>query len=416
MLSRLIKNYELKIALRYLISKQKESFISLISLFSLVGIALGVATLIIVMSVMNGYEKELINHVLGLNGHLAVRHSHAENIVDPTRIINELPETEYVIPMLAAQSMIMSEYGSTGAMVNGLSAEDMDKLSLSESLIAGNIEDFIGEHGIIIGDVMSNTLGVTIGDEVKLIAQPEPHMKKTVLGIMPRMKTYKIIGIFDIGMREYNGGVVFMPITIAEKFFQKGVNEIRIRANAVEDVPAIKASLKEKLGHEFIIIDWMESNATLMSALQIERNVMFLILTLIILVAVFNIISSLTMLVKDKKRDIAILRTIGITEGSVLKIFIISGLIIGLIGTIVGVVLGVLFSLNIQRIKAVLEKVTGMKFFDPVVYFLNQLPSELDPYNVLYIATMSISLSFLATIIPARRAAKLRPAEALRYE
>jgi len=291
----------------------------------------------------------------------------------------------------------------------------LKKPLMASSIKIGNLEGYEEDAGVLIGITLARELRVGIGDNIKVMV---PKVNPTILGSIPRMKTFKVLGIFDVGMYEYNAGTIFMPITIAQKLFQYGdaVSDIEVILSKGTDIDIVKAAIAENSDHSLNITDWALTNQNLITVLKVERNVMFLILTLIIIVAAFNIISSLIMLVKEKTKNIAILRTIGMTRCSVIKIFMLCGSMVGTVGTLSGGILGVAFSLNIERIRVFLESLLGMTLFDPVIYFLTQLPAVLEPVSVLQIMSMSLILSFLATIYPAWKASTLMPAEVLRYE
>ncbi len=414
----MIQKFELMIALRYLRAKRKESFISIVSWFSLIGIALGVATLIIVMSVMNGYHVELLNRILGINGHVAVNQVKG-NIVDYAQRaeqISKIPNVTYVAPLIQTQAMAIANNHSVGVMVRGMTAENLEnKPVMKESLDLVSLGQFKNNDGIYLGKTLARLLDVGIGDTVKLLT---PETTTTLIGSIPRMKTYKVIGTFDVGMYEYNATTIFMPLEEAQLFFKLGssVTDIEILVNDPENMDSIKQELVKLFPNDIRLLDWGMANATLFNALAVERNVMFLILTLIILVAAFNIISSLIMLVKDKATNIAILRTIGASKGSIIRIFVMCGSMIGVIGTMFGGILGVAFAMNIEKIREFLQSMTGITLFDPVIYFLTKLPSNLEFSSVITVCLVSLIFSLLATIYPAWRASKLTPAEVLRYE
>lgn len=413
----MIPKYEWLIAWRYLKSKQKDSFISVISAFSLAGIALGVATLIIVMSVMNGYEVELIKRIIGINGHLTINRESGD-IYDYDAYVREISKiegVEFSAPMITGQGMASHEAASSGVMVRGMRASDvMEKPALEGAIKFGSIyHDKANE--VIIGVTLARKLGVKMGDKIKLISASSDV---TILGTMPRIKTYEVVGLFDVGMYEYNASTVFMPLEAAQNYFdhEDAVTDIEIILSNHKLTDIVTNEIAVLRDDRMMVVDFSKSNEQLVAALTVERNVMFLILTLMVLVAAFNIISSLIMLVKDKSKSVAILRTIGLSKASVLRIFIICGSFIGVTGSAIGGILGVMFASNIENIRSFLEGLTGTNLFDPMIYYLTKLPASLEFSNVASIISMSMLLSFLATIYPAWRAAKLMPAQALRYE
>lgn len=414
----IFSSLERMIAFRYLRSKRKEGFISVIAGFSFIGIALGVATLIIVMAVMNGFRAEITNKILGFTGHVAVN-SFSGSISDYNKLsdkINLVDGVENAIPLINGQVMATNSGQATGAIVKSISPEDLKKRPLiADSLIGGTIDDFSSDNVVIMGVQLAIQLGLFIGDEVTLVA---PKGRATAIGTIPRMKSYRLIATFDSGMYEYDIGTIFMPLSAGQLFFQypESVNTIEIDTDDPHNVNKISGDIIELLEGQYSVKDWQMMNASLFNALKVERTVMFLIMTLIVFIAAFNIVSSLIMLVNDKGRDIAILRTMGATRASVMKIFFLCGSSIGVVGTIIGFILGIGFSANIESIRAWLEGLIGTKLFDPVIYFLYELPVEIKTNDVLWALAMGLSFSFLATIYPAWKASKQDPAEVLRYE
>lgn len=409
--------FERMMAWRYLRARKAEGFVSVIAGFSFLGIMLGVATLIIVMSVMNGFREELVTRILGLNGHLNVysQNGPLQNYMSIVDRLEKVKGVESVRPMIEGQVLISVNGVATGAMVRALAREDFaTKPLISNSITQGELTNFKDQQ-VAIGVEMAKRMGLKLGDDMTLLA---PKGKASPFGTIPRSRTYKIGLIFDVGMFEYNSGFIFMDLPSAQQFFQlpNAVNSIEVMAKNAQQAEVIKDSLIQTVGGAAGVYDWQESNSSFLNALAVERNVMFLILTLIIVVAAFNIISSMIMLVKDKGKDIAILRTMGATQSNMLKIFTLTGSIIGLSGTVVGAILGIAFALNIESIRQFLEGITGTELFADEIYFLSQLPAVVDWQEITLIVGMAFLLSILATIYPAWRASRLDPVEALRYE
>ena len=410
--------FERMMALRYLRSRKAEGFVSVIAGFSFMGILLGVATLIIVMSVMNGFRGELMGKLLGLNGHLNVISEKKlitdyETITD--RLQEQVPSISGVFPMVERQALLTAQGRSNGVMVRGLTPYSFgNKPVLSTSIKEGSLANFT-DDGAAIGVEMAKKLNLRIGDPLILIS---PQGKATPFGTMPRSRGFVVRVIFDVEMYEYNSNFVFVPLQAAQSFFNTGtgVDALEIFTKNVADTDTTARAIADNLTADYEVVDWKKSNASFFNALQVERNVMFLILTLIILVAAFNIISSMIMLVKDKGRDIAIMRTMGATRQSMLKIFILTGATIGVLGTMGGAAVGISFALNIEAIREFLQTLTGTELFSAEVYFLSKLPAEIDWSEVAAVVGMAFALSFLATLYPAWRAARLDPVEALRYE
>lgn len=415
----IFSNFERMVAFRYLRARRRESFISVIAGFSLLGIALGVATLIIVMSVMNGFRAELMGRVLGLNGHLSVM-APAGPMFDYDKTaatVRETPGVTSVTPIIEGQAMVTAAGSASGALVRGIRPDDLAK----REIIAGNIKNgsldrFGGEDSVVIGERMAKRLGIYPGDVITMVA---PQGSVSPFGSVPRMRGYRVAAVFNVGMAEYDNTFVFMPMEAAQLFFnvpQGAVSRLDVTTTDADDVWATGREIKQRLKQPAQLFNWQESNASFVSALKVERNVMFLILTLIILVAAFNIISSLIMLVKDKGRDIAVLRTMGATRGMIMRIFFLSGASIGVAGTLAGFVLGLVLALNVESIRQLMQGLTGARLFPEEIYFLSRLPSKVEPSEVLLVVGMSLALAMLATIYPSWRAARLDPAEALRYE
>lgn len=414
----MFKAFEWMMAARYLRARRREGFVSVIAWFSLLGIALGVATLIIVMSVMNGFREELLSRILGINGHINV-YGQNRDITDYPTLADQLAKidgVQSVTPMIEGQVMATGRGASSGAMVRGLSPEDFQNRSLlNDSIQAGSFKLFEQGEGIIIGSRLANKLGLWVGDKITLIS---PKGNVTAFGTVPRMRAYTIAATFDVGMYEYDSSFVFMPLTAAQNYFRvNGVNYLEVMTPSAEAADDVSANIRYTLGRYGLNpVDWKRTNASFFNALQVERNVMFMILTLIIIVAAFNIISGLIMLVKDKGKDIAILRTMGASRGSIMRIFFISGASVGVFGTFGGFILGLTFAENIETIRRWIEKLSGNDLFAAEIYFLSKLPAIVDYSEVGLVVGMGLGLSFLATLYPSWRAARLDPVEALRYE
>jgi lipoprotein-releasing system permease protein len=387
--------------------------------FSFTGIMLGVATLIIVMAVMNGFRAELLNRILGINGHLIMQpiDRPLDDYASLITRIDGISGVKFAIPVVEGQALVQGNIGAgTGALVRGLREEDLAKLKLvSDNIKQGTLQGFDQGGGVAIGTRMAENLGLSIGDTLRVIS---PDGDVTPFGVNPRVKAYPIVAIFEIGMSEYDASIVMMPLSEAQLFFnQEGkVQSVEIFVDNPDKVDAMRAPVEEVAARQISMVDWRQRNQTFFSALQVERNVMFMILTLIVLVAALNIISGLIMLVKDKGRDIAILRTMGATRGAVMRIFLMTGAAIGVTGTLAGVVLGVVVCLNVERIRQFFSWLSGTTLFNPELYFLSTLPAKMDVGETFSVIAMALVLSFIATILPAWRAAKLDPVEALRYE
>ncbi|MES2676773.1 MAG: lipoprotein-releasing ABC transporter permease subunit [Pseudomonadota bacterium] len=412
---------EFLIALRYLKAKRQEGFISVIAIFSFVGIMIGVATLIIVMSVMNGFRYELVNRILGINSHLTV-YSREGNIKNYQQIIEQLKTLQglqYVNPIVESQAMLTANGKAAGGLIKAVELDDLKhKKLIVQNIVRGDINNLNNKDEIVIGSGIANNMRLDVGDELKIISS---ETNNTILGSIPRIKTYKVGGVFESGMYEYDASTVFMNFGAAQLHFRykESASAIEIFGGDPTQIAILKSQVENLIHNNFselYIMDWQQANSGFIDALKVESTVMFLILTLIILVAAFNIISSLIMLVGDKKKNIACLRTMGMAKASVMRIFLICGSLIGMAGTLLGLIIGVAFSTNINTIKKWLESITGTDLFNPTIYFLSQLPSKIFISDVVLITVMSLILSFLATIYPAYKASKANPAEILRYE
>ncbi|GFO81185.1 MAG: ABC transporter permease [Methyloceanibacter sp.] len=409
--------FEWLVALRYLRARRKEGFISVIAGFSFFGIMLGVATLIIVMAVMNGFRQELFDKMLGLNGHVVV-HSLGQftRLRCRRQACRRVEDVKYALPLVEGQVLVSTPLGSTGALVRGLREKDLKSLrSISRHVHFGTLDGFDKNPGVAIGSRMANALNVKVGDSVSILT---PRGASTPLGTAPRIKRYPVVAIFEIGMSEYDSSIMFMPLKEAQLYFNQpdSVTVLEVVLKSPDEVADLAPKIMEAGGKTIYITDWRQRNATFFSALQVERNVMFLILTLIVLVAALNIISGLKMLVKDKARDIAILRTMGATRGAVMRVFLIAGATIGVTGTLAGLALGVLVCLNIDHIRWFISWLTDTELFPAELYYLSELPAEMNAGETITVVVMALGLSVLASVYPAWRASRLDPVEALRYE
>ena len=404
-------------AWRYLRARKAEGFVSVIAGFSFLGIMLGVATLIIVMSVMNGFRAELVDRILGLNGHLNVYSLSGplDNYMSLVDTIEKVDGVDSVRPMVEGQVLISVNGAASGALVRGMARQDFaTKPLISDSIIEGSLTNFQAEQ-VAIGVKMAERLNLKLGSKMTLLA---PKGKTSPFGTIPRSRSYEIGLIFDVGMYEYNNNFIFMDLNSAQVFFQRQgrVNSLEVMADSPAVADKIKGDLQVAVGDRAQIYDWRNANSSFLNALAVERNVMFLILTLIILVAAFNIISSMIMLVKDKGKDIAILRTMGATQKNMLNIFVLTGASIGFAGTLAGAIIGVVFASNIETLREFLENVSGTELFADEVYFLSQLPAIIQWQDITTVIVMALVLSIGATLYPAWRASRLDPVEALRYE
>ena len=408
-----------KIAFRYLRARRQEGFISVIAGFSILGITLGVATLIIVMAVMNGFREELTGQILGFNGHLGIHSSSTRGIKDYeplTEAVKAIEGVRMVTPMVERQAMVMKHNIAQGVIIQGIRPQDLKaRATIADNILMGSLDQFGSDKMIVIGQRLAEVFRVMPGDSLTLVS---PKGTTTAFGTVPRMRQFTIAAIFNVGMFQYDSSNIFLPLGSAQKFFQipEGVTGVEIFIQRPDDIDLVRKRIEDVLTPGVKITDWRDVNETFFNALQVERNVMFTILTLIILIAAFNIISSLIMLVKDKGHDIAIMRTMGATRRMIMGIFFLTGMMIGIGGTLAGVVLGLAFSWNIETIRQGLQTLMGTELFSAEIYFLSQLPAKVDSYEVIVVVIMSLTLSLLATLYPSWRAARLDPVEALRYE
>lgn len=414
---------ERMLAWRYLRARRREGFIALTTWFAIVGIALGVATLILVTSLMNGIREEMTSRFIGIDGHITIYGpARAFTNFEPVAAqVAALPGVKSVTPHVEGQVMASAHGRALGAQITAMPYADISKRELfTNALQEGSLAALDDNTGVVLGSRLAENLGLSVGDTVTLIS---PQGRSTIAGFIPRMKAYPVVGTIKLGMHAMDGALIIMPLEEAQTYFllngpdgQGGVSNLEVMANHVDDAATVARSIRETLPLGVRVYDWQQSNASVFNALKVQRNVMVIILGLIILVAAFNIISSLVMLVKDKAHDVAILRTMGASRASVMRVFMLAGSLIGVVGTVGGVVLGLLLAANLEAIQRGVEAIIGQKILVEDIYFLSSLPTRTDPLEVLVIVLLSLALSFMATIYPARRAASLDPVEALRYE
>jgi lipoprotein-releasing system permease protein len=410
--------FEWMLSLRYLRARRKEGFISVIAGFSFLGIMLGVATLIIVMAVMNGFRQELLDKILGLNGHLLIQP--LESPLTDWQVVadrvGKVPGVRLAAPIVEGQALASSPFNASGVLVRGVRGGDLAKLSsVASNIEFGTLDGFDEGQGIAIGKRLAEQLSLRVGDNLTLVA---PRGAVTPMGTTPRIKAYKIAAIFVIGMSEYDAAFVFMPLPEAQAYFNRtgDVTAIEVYTDNPDRIDNYRKLIADAAQRPIYMIDWRTRNATFFGALQVERNVMFLILTLIVLVAALNIVSGLIMLVKDKGSDVAILRTMGATQGAIMRVFLITGASIGFVGTAFGFLLGTVVCLNVESIRQFMSWLTNTNLFPPELYFLSKLPADMNAGETTAVVVMALGLSLLATLYPSWRAARLDPVEALRYE
>jgi lipoprotein-releasing system permease protein len=410
--------FEWMLSLRYLRARRQEGFISVNAGFSFLGIMLGVATLIIVMAVMNGFRKELLDKILGLNGHLLIQPLE-QPLTDWAAVaerVSKIPGVVLAAPIVEGQALASSPFNASGVLVRGLRGADLGKLpSISNNIRQGTLEGFDQGQGVTIGRRLADQLSLRSGDNIVLVS---PKGAVTPMGMVPRIKSYKVAAVFEIGMSEYDSAFVFMPLPESQAYFNRSgdVTAIEVYVDKPDQIERYRKLVTEAANRPIFVVDWRQRNSTFFNALQVERNVMFLILTIIVIVAAFNITSGLIMLVKDKGRDIGILRTIGATKGAVMRVFVITGTAIGAVGTLVGLLVGALICFNVESFRQGLSWLTGIRIFPSELYFLSRLPAEMDVGETTAVVVMALTLSLLATLYPSWRAARLDPVEALRYE
>ena len=410
--------FEWMIAGRYLRPHRREAFISIIAVLSFLGIMLGVATLIVVMAVMNGFRAQLIDKILGLNGHFIVQAMDTKltDYDDVAARIALVPGVVSAIPLIEGQALASGVETSSGALIRAVRDEDLARVpGIATNVRLGTLDEFSASEGVAIGTRMAASLGLALGDMLTLVS---PRGSVTPLGVTPRIKAYPVVAIFEIGMSEYDSTFVFMPFEEAQIYFnqENEASAIEIYLEDPDAIDELRPAVENAAERQILLGDWRQRNSTFFSALEVERNVMFLILLMIVLVAALNIISGLIMLVKDKGHDIAILRTMGATRGAIMRVFFITGAAIGTFGTLGGVVLGVVICLNIEPIRQFIAGLTQTDIFSPELYFLSQLPAEMDTGETVSVIVLALTLSYLATLYPSWRAARLDPVEALRNE
>jgi len=413
--------FERMIAGRYLRARKGERFVSIIAIFSLVGIALGVATLIVVTSVMSGFQTELVARVLGVNGHVTVEAPAGKVIEGYDALadrIRAIAGVASVVSVLDGQVLLSTDAGGArGGLVRGMTLKDLRELHpVSDHILSGKLDEFTGDNAIVIGVGLARSYGLRIGDSLTLIS---PQGAATAFGTIPRVRAYKVAAIFDAGLQEYNTSVVFLPMAAAQVFFQKtgGATGVEIRLVDPQRTEQIAGPLTEALaGRQVFARDWRHANDGIVGVLRVQKDTMFIVLGMIVLVAAFNVVSSLIMLVKDKRADIAVMRTLGASSGAVLRIFLMCGAFVGISGTVIGTVIGVVFCRNIVAVQHFVEDISGGRVFDANVFMLSSLPDKVDWGDVARIVVLGLTLSLLATLYPSWRAARTDPVEALRHE
>jgi lipoprotein-releasing system permease protein len=411
--------YELLVGLRYTRAKRRNHFISFISAISMAGIALGVAALIVVLSVMNGFQKELRTRILGVASHVQVTGAgnRLEGWQGVAKAAAQQPRVVAAAPFVNAQGMLAAGQAVRGSVVRGILPEAEEKVAeIGQHMRAGKLDSLkAGEFNIVLGSELARALGVLPGDKVALIA---PQGLVTPAGVIPRLKQFTVTGVFEVGMFEYDSGLALVHMEDARKLYQMGdaVSGVRLRLDDLFSARGVARDLMTRLGGDLYATDWTRSHANFFRAVEIEKRVMFIILLLIVAVAAFNIVSTLVMLVTDKQSDIAILRTLGASPASIVQVFMVQGALIGVTGTLAGVVLGLLLGFNVDTVVPFIENLLGFKFLAKDIYYISDLPTDVQMGDVLTIGLVSLALSFVATLYPSWRASRVNPAEALRYE
>ena len=415
----MISFFEIWISLKYLFPKTKEKFFSVVTLFSFLGISLGVATLIIVMSVMNGFREELTSKILGINGHLKIKSSYSSKLKSDSEFLKKIEGVDKNLilhKVVTSQGLLSFRKYSSGVLIKGVTENFfLERNILTKSISRQFIKDFKSDKGIFVGEKLKKKLGLSIGDYLTIMSSQN---YETIFGNLPRSANFKIIGFFDIGMYEYDTSLIFMPINLLQKFLDNNgrIDHYEIIVENFNDLELIKSHLRQIIPDYLRIIDWRELNPSLFNAIEVERNVMFLILLLIIIVAAFNLISSMMILVSNKKKDIGVLRVLGISKFQLLRIFILNGFLIGFLGTILGVVIGLSFCANINEIRSFIEFFTGSSLFSEEIYFFSNLPIIINSAQIIKICSISLFLSFAATVYPSIKATKVEPINLIKWD